>query len=169
LQADFLSNFGGVDVRTYALPLFSSGGRIISSQRRVRFLPSRATDCPSVHVSGGIAPRPAGLRAHPKQPTSLANKVNRQRSEAFDRRDSATGFLIAPALRTQSRKVLGLRLENYAIGRRGAKGGLAARGSAHDDKWRRLQRLKTYKDFPHGMPTTQAETINADLPAFLKA
>ena len=29
--------------------------------------------------------------------------------------------------------------------------------------------LKTYKDFPHGMPTTQAETINADLLAFLKA
>lgn len=28
--------------------------------------------------------------------------------------------------------------------------------------------LKTYKDFPHGMPTTQAETINADLLAFLK-
>ena len=23
--------------------------------------------------------------------------------------------------------------------------------------------LKTYKGFPHGMPTTQAETINADL------
>ena len=29
--------------------------------------------------------------------------------------------------------------------------------------------LKTYKDFPHGMPTTQAETINADLLAFFKA
>jgi non-heme chloroperoxidase len=28
--------------------------------------------------------------------------------------------------------------------------------------------MKTYKDFPHGMPTTQAETINADLLAFLK-
>jgi non-heme chloroperoxidase len=28
--------------------------------------------------------------------------------------------------------------------------------------------LKTYKDFPHGMPTTHAETINADLLAFLK-
>ena len=28
--------------------------------------------------------------------------------------------------------------------------------------------LKIYKDFPHGMPTTQAETINADLLAFLK-
>ncbi len=28
--------------------------------------------------------------------------------------------------------------------------------------------LKTYKDFPHGMPTTQAATINADLLAFLK-
>ena len=28
--------------------------------------------------------------------------------------------------------------------------------------------LKTYKGFPHGMPTTQAETINADLLAFFK-
>jgi non-heme chloroperoxidase len=28
--------------------------------------------------------------------------------------------------------------------------------------------LITYKNFPHGMPTTQAETINADLLAFLK-
>jgi non-heme chloroperoxidase len=29
--------------------------------------------------------------------------------------------------------------------------------------------LKTYSGFPHGMPTTQAETINADLLAFLRA
>jgi len=29
--------------------------------------------------------------------------------------------------------------------------------------------LKTYKGFPHCMPTTEAETINADLLAFLKA
>jgi non-heme chloroperoxidase len=29
--------------------------------------------------------------------------------------------------------------------------------------------LKTYKDFPHGMPSTEADTINADLLAFLKA
>jgi non-heme chloroperoxidase len=29
--------------------------------------------------------------------------------------------------------------------------------------------LKTYKGFPHGMPTTEAETINADLLAFLKS
>src|SRR5207249_5433892 len=28
--------------------------------------------------------------------------------------------------------------------------------------------LKTYKDFPHGMPTTQADVINADLLAFIK-
>ncbi|MFD1811035.1 alpha/beta fold hydrolase [Rhodococcus gannanensis] len=28
--------------------------------------------------------------------------------------------------------------------------------------------LKTYKDFPHGMPTTHADTINADLLAFLQ-
>ena len=25
-----------------------------------------------------------------------------------------------------------------------------------------------YKDFPHGMPTTEADTINADLLTFLK-
>ena len=29
--------------------------------------------------------------------------------------------------------------------------------------------LKTYKDFPHGMPTTQADTINADLLEWLKS
>ncbi len=29
--------------------------------------------------------------------------------------------------------------------------------------------LKTYKGFPHGMPTTQADTINADLLAFIAA
>ena len=29
--------------------------------------------------------------------------------------------------------------------------------------------LKTYKGFPHGMPTTNAETINADLLAFIQA
>ena len=29
--------------------------------------------------------------------------------------------------------------------------------------------LKTYAGFPHGMPTTEAETINADLLAFLKS
>ena len=29
--------------------------------------------------------------------------------------------------------------------------------------------LKTYKGFPHGMPTTEAEIINADLLAFMKA
>jgi len=28
--------------------------------------------------------------------------------------------------------------------------------------------LKTYKGFPHGMPTTGAETINADLLAFIR-
>ena len=29
--------------------------------------------------------------------------------------------------------------------------------------------FKSYKDFPHGMPTTHAETINADLLAFIKS
>jgi len=29
--------------------------------------------------------------------------------------------------------------------------------------------LKTYAGFPHGMPTTEAPTINADLLAFLQS
>jgi non-heme chloroperoxidase len=29
--------------------------------------------------------------------------------------------------------------------------------------------LKTYQGFPHGMPTTEADTVNADLLTFLKA
>jgi non-heme chloroperoxidase len=29
--------------------------------------------------------------------------------------------------------------------------------------------LKTYKGFPHGMPTTEADRINADILAFIKA
>ena len=29
--------------------------------------------------------------------------------------------------------------------------------------------LKTYEGFPYGMPTTQADTINADLLAFLQS
>ena len=29
--------------------------------------------------------------------------------------------------------------------------------------------LKTYKGFPHGMPTTEAATINADLLAFIES
>jgi non-heme chloroperoxidase len=29
--------------------------------------------------------------------------------------------------------------------------------------------LKTYKGFPHGMPTTQADTINPDLLAFIQS
>jgi non-heme chloroperoxidase len=29
--------------------------------------------------------------------------------------------------------------------------------------------LKTYSGFPHGMPTTEAATINADLLAFIQA
>jgi hypothetical protein len=32
-----------------------------------------------------------------------------------------------------------------------------------------VTRRRPDKDFPHGMPTTQADTINADLLAFLKA
>ena len=29
--------------------------------------------------------------------------------------------------------------------------------------------LKTYEGFPHGMPTTQADSINADLLAFIQS
>jgi len=29
--------------------------------------------------------------------------------------------------------------------------------------------LKTFKDFPHGMITTQADVVNADLLAFIKS
>jgi non-heme chloroperoxidase len=29
--------------------------------------------------------------------------------------------------------------------------------------------MKTYKGFPHGMPTSEADTINADLLVFLKS
>jgi non-heme chloroperoxidase len=29
--------------------------------------------------------------------------------------------------------------------------------------------LKNYKGFPHGMPTTEAETINSDLLEFIKS
>ena len=36
-------------------------------------------------------------------------------------------------------------------------------------KLRKNGTLKTHKGIPHGMPTTEAETINADLLAFLKA
>ncbi len=39
----------------------------------------------------------------------------------------------------------------------------------HSAKLLKNGTLITYKDFPHGMPTTQAATINADLLAFLKS
>ena len=29
--------------------------------------------------------------------------------------------------------------------------------------------MKVYKGFPHGMPTTEADTINSDLLAFIKS
>ena len=29
--------------------------------------------------------------------------------------------------------------------------------------------MKTYKGFPHGMPTTEADTINSDLLAFINS
>jgi hypothetical protein len=33
---------------------------------------------------------------------------------------------------------------------------------------RPISPLKAYKGFPHGMPTTQTDTLNADLLAFIK-
>jgi non-heme chloroperoxidase len=39
----------------------------------------------------------------------------------------------------------------------------------HSAKLLKHGTLKTYKDYPHGMPTTHADTINADLLAFLKS
>ena len=45
---------------------------------------------------------------------------------------------------------------------------MSAATDVHRDSWSRAAVLKTYKGFPHGMPTTQAETINADLRAFSK-
>ncbi len=35
-------------------------------------------------------------------------------------------------------------------------------------KLARNSMLKTYKGFPHGMPTSNADTINADLLAFIR-
>ncbi len=35
-------------------------------------------------------------------------------------------------------------------------------------KLARNSTLKTYKGFPHGMPTSNADTINADLLAFIR-
>jgi non-heme chloroperoxidase len=29
--------------------------------------------------------------------------------------------------------------------------------------------LKSYKGFPHGMPTTEADTVNSDLLTFIKS
>ena len=37
-----------------------------------------------------------------------------------------------------------------------------------DTKLLKNSTLKTYKGFPHGMPTTEADIINADLLTFLK-
>jgi hypothetical protein len=38
--------------------------------------------------------------------------------------------------------------------------------STHDA--REPATLKTYKGFPHGMPTTEAETINRDILTFIR-
>ncbi len=48
---------------------------------------------------------------------------------------------------------------------RGSPGGAEAR-LARPPRGKGI--LKTYQGFPHGMPTTEAETINADLMAFIK-
>jgi non-heme chloroperoxidase len=56
----------------------------------------------------------------------------------------------------------------------GAPADAADRGQPRRPAQERLRRvqngtLKTYHGFPHGMPTTEAETINADLLAFIRA
>jgi len=43
-----------------------------------------------------------------------------------------------------------------------------ADSAPHSAKLLKNGTLKTYKGFPHGMPTTHAETINADLLAFIR-
>ncbi len=45
----------------------------------------------------------------------------------------------------------------------------SAAGSARSSPPWAASPLKTYKRFPHGMPTTEAETINVDLLAFLQS
>jgi non-heme chloroperoxidase len=52
----------------------------------------------------------------------------------------------------------------------GPRGGLAALADSGPLSAKLLKNgtLKAYKGFPHGMPTTEAETINADLLAFIK-
>jgi non-heme chloroperoxidase len=44
-----------------------------------------------------------------------------------------------------------------------------ADSAPHSAKLLKNGTLKTYKGFPHGMPTTNADTINADLLAFFKS
>jgi non-heme chloroperoxidase len=48
-------------------------------------------------------------------------------------------------------------------------GGLQKRCSTDSRRRSPTGVLKTYKGFPHGMLTTQAETINADILAFIKS
>jgi len=47
--------------------------------------------------------------------------------------------------------------------------GLAAAPAPLSAKLLKNGLLKTYKGFPHGMPATEAKTINTDLLAFIKA
>lgn len=49
-------------------------------------------------------------------------------------------------------------------------GFIATRASRSVHRWPRVKHgtLKTYPGFPHGMPTTHAEQINADLLEFIK-
>ena len=57
--------------------------------------------------------------------------------------------------------VLVMHSEDDQIVPYGAAGPLSAKLLKHST-------FKSYKDFPHGMPTTHADTINADLLAFIK-
>ncbi len=58
--------------------------------------------------------------------------------------------------------VLVMHSEDYQIVPYAASGPLSA-------KLLKNGILKTYKNFPHGMPTTEADTINSDLLAFIKS
>ena len=64
-------------------------------------------------------------------------------------------------LKKISLPVLVIHSEDDQIVPYAAAGPLAA-------KLLRNSTLKTYKDFPHGMPTTQADAVNADLLSFFK-
>jgi hypothetical protein len=98
-------------------------------------------------------------------------------------RQSAAAIDVCPAYDQHGRQALNKQRTMQIIGGVGARSdpadagaealprprwqtGLARRGNVLH-RWIRL--LKTYKGFPHGMPTTHPEIINADLLAFIES